>query len=179
LKGWAAIVKSLGQPAPTVQRWVLKDALTRVGRYVAAVELEGWLTPEAGAKQTVHIPSASDDLLTDLQRGLLEARKNSQIIVVPDRVLVSRRNRSPLRRRDLPSARTLHEHYGRGFLPEFLNAADFAQEEVPRFVNGSAFVHTNPTNEPITSGLPVRTKPLARRTLPRARCRRHRRFEGS
>ena len=29
----------------------------------------------------------------------------------------------------------------------------------------SAFVAINPTDEPITSGLPVRTKPLARRTL--------------
>jgi len=31
---------------------------------------------------------------------------------------------------------------------------------------------------PIKEELPVRTKPLARRTLPRARCMPHRRFKG-
>jgi len=38
-------------------------------------ELERWLTQEAGAKQTVHIPSENADLLADLKRGLSEARK--------------------------------------------------------------------------------------------------------
>jgi hypothetical protein len=78
LKGWAAIAKFLGQPVPTVQRWATEGMpVTRVGRYVAAspAELEGWLTLEAGAKETVHIPSANADLLADLKRGLLEARK--------------------------------------------------------------------------------------------------------
>jgi hypothetical protein len=78
LKGWAAIAKFLGQPVPTVQRWGTEGMpLTRIGRYVAAspAELERWLTREAGANQTVHIPSAKDDLLTDLMRGLSEARK--------------------------------------------------------------------------------------------------------
>lgn len=78
LKGWAAIAKFLGQPVPTVQRWATEGMpLTRIGRYVAAspAELEGWLTREAGAKETVHIPSANADLLADLKRGLSEARK--------------------------------------------------------------------------------------------------------
>ena len=78
LKGWAAIAKFLGQPVPTVQRWATEGMpLIRIGRYVAAspAELERWLTREAGAKETVHIPSANTDLLADLKRGLSEARK--------------------------------------------------------------------------------------------------------
>jgi hypothetical protein len=78
LKGWAAIAKFLGQPIPTVQRWGTEGMpLTRIGRYVAAspAELEGWLTREAGAKAMVHISSSNADLLTDLKRGLSEARK--------------------------------------------------------------------------------------------------------
>lgn len=78
LKGWAAIAKFLGQPIPTVQRWATEGMpLTGIGRYVAAspAELERWLTREAGAKETVHIPSASTDLLADLKRGLSVARK--------------------------------------------------------------------------------------------------------
>ena len=78
LKGWAAIANFLGQPIPTVQRWATEGMpLTRIGRYVAAspAELERWLTLEAGAKETVHIPSAGTDLLADLKRGLSVARK--------------------------------------------------------------------------------------------------------
>ena len=78
LKGWAAIAKFLGQPVATVQRWASEGMpVTRIGRYVAAspAELERWLTREAGAKDTVHIPSANTDLLTDLKRGLSEVRK--------------------------------------------------------------------------------------------------------
>ena len=78
LKGWAAIAKFLGQPVPTVQRWGSEGMpLTRIGRYVAALpaELERWLTQEAGAKQTVHIPCENADLLADLKRGLSEACK--------------------------------------------------------------------------------------------------------
>ena len=78
LKGWPAIAKFLSQPVATVQRWGNEGMpLTRIGRYVAAspAELERWLTREAGAKQTVHIPSANTDLLADLKRGLSEVRK--------------------------------------------------------------------------------------------------------
>ena len=78
LKGWAAIAKFLGQPVSTVQRWATEGMpLTRIDRYVVAspAELECWLTREAGANQAVHIPSANTDLLTDLKRGLSEARK--------------------------------------------------------------------------------------------------------
>ncbi len=78
LKGWAAIAKFLSQPVSTVQRWASEGMpLTRIGRYVAAspAELERWLTREAGAKETVHIPSANTDLLADLKRGLSEVRK--------------------------------------------------------------------------------------------------------
>jgi len=81
LKGWAAIAKFLSQPIPTVQRWASEGMpLTRLGRYVAAspAELERWLTREAGAKETVHIPFANTDLLADLKRGLSEARKTHQ-----------------------------------------------------------------------------------------------------
>src|SRR5258705_7293234 len=78
LKGWVAIAKFLSQPVSTVQRWGNEGMpVTRIGRYVSATpaELERWLTREAGAKETVHIPSANSDLLADLKRGVSEARK--------------------------------------------------------------------------------------------------------
>jgi len=78
LKGWAAIAKFLSQPVPTVQRWSNEGMpVTRIGRYVAASpsELERWLTREAGAKETIHIPSGKTDLVADLKRGLSEARR--------------------------------------------------------------------------------------------------------
>jgi hypothetical protein len=78
LKGWAAIARFLSQPVSTVQRWATEGMpVTRIGRYVAAspIELQNWLTREAGAKETVHIPSANSDLMADLRRGLSEARK--------------------------------------------------------------------------------------------------------
>ncbi len=59
LKVWAAIAKFLGQPVPTVQRWAQQKEcrLLASARDVAAspAELEGWLTREAGEKETVHI----------------------------------------------------------------------------------------------------------------------------
>ena len=79
LKGWPAIAKFLSQPVSTAQRWASEGMpVTRIGRYVAAspAELERWLTREAGAKETVHIPSPNTDLLADLKRGLSEARKS-------------------------------------------------------------------------------------------------------
>jgi len=78
LKGWAAIAKFLSQPVSTAQGWANEGMpVTRIGRYVAAspAKLERWLTREAGAKETVHIPSANTDLLSDLKRGLSEVRK--------------------------------------------------------------------------------------------------------
>jgi hypothetical protein len=78
LKGWPTIAKFLSQPVSTVQRWANEGMpVTRIGRYVAAspAELERWLTREAGAKDTLHIPSGKTDLLADLKRGLSEARK--------------------------------------------------------------------------------------------------------
>jgi hypothetical protein len=78
LKGWAAIAKFLSQPVSTVQRWATEGMpVTRIGRYVAASpeELERWLTRESGTKETVHIPSPKTDLLTDLKRGLSQARQ--------------------------------------------------------------------------------------------------------
>src|SRR2546430_15507248 len=78
LKGWAGIARFLSQPVSTVQRWASEGMpVTRIGRYVAAspAELERWLTREAGAKKTVHIPSTDTDLLADLKRGVSEARK--------------------------------------------------------------------------------------------------------
>ena len=78
LKGWPAIAKFLSQPPSTVQRWANEGMpITRIGRYVAAspADLERWLTREAGAKETLHIPSETTDLLADLKRGLSEARK--------------------------------------------------------------------------------------------------------
>ena len=79
MKGWAAIAKFLSQPVSTVQRWANEGMpVIRMGRYVASspAELERWLTREAGAKETVHIPSANTDLLADLKRGVSEARKS-------------------------------------------------------------------------------------------------------
>jgi len=78
LKGWPAIAKFLSQPVSTVQRWATEGMpVTRIGRYVAAspVELERWLSREAGVKQTVHIPTENTDLVADLKRGLSEVRK--------------------------------------------------------------------------------------------------------
>jgi hypothetical protein len=78
LKGWPAIAKFLSQPISTVQRWANEGMpVARIGRYVAASppELECWLTREAGANETLHIPSEQTDLLADLKRGLSEARK--------------------------------------------------------------------------------------------------------
>ena len=78
LKGWTAIAKFLSQPVSTAQRWANEGMpVTRIGRYVVAspAELERWLTREAGAKATVHIPAANTDLLSDLKRGLSEVRK--------------------------------------------------------------------------------------------------------
>jgi hypothetical protein len=78
LKGWPAIAKFLSQPVSTVQRWANEGMpVTRIGRYVAAsrVELESWLTREAGAKETLHIPNEKTDLVADLRRGLSEVRK--------------------------------------------------------------------------------------------------------
>ncbi len=79
LKGWAAIAKFLSQPVSTVQRWANEGMpLTRIGRYVAAspADLERWLTQEAGAKETLHIPNEKTDLVADLKRGLSEVRKD-------------------------------------------------------------------------------------------------------
>ena len=79
LKGWAAIAKFLSQPVSTVQRWANDGMpLTRIGRYVAAspADLERWLTREAGAKETLHIPNEKTDLVADLKRGLSEVRKD-------------------------------------------------------------------------------------------------------
>jgi hypothetical protein len=78
LKGWGAIATFLSQPISTAQPWANEGIpVTRIGRYVAAspAELERWLTREACAKETLHIPSKKTDLLADLKRGLSEARK--------------------------------------------------------------------------------------------------------
>ena len=61
-----------------MQRWANEGMpVTRIGRYVAAspAELERWLSREAGAKQTVYIPTDNTDLVADLKRGLSEVRK--------------------------------------------------------------------------------------------------------
>ena len=63
-----------------MQRWANEGMpVTRIGRYVAAspAELERWLTREAGAKETLHIPAENADLTADLKRGLSEVPKNS------------------------------------------------------------------------------------------------------
>ncbi len=89
----AAIAKFLGQPVPTVQRWANEGMpLTRIGRYVAAspTELEHWLTREAGAKETVHIPSAKADLLADLiARPVGSSQDSSQAFSFLNKGLVS------------------------------------------------------------------------------------------
>ena len=77
LKGWTAIAKFLSQPVSTAQRWANEGMpVTRIGRYAPASRVSQ-RSNSAGdaAEATVHIPSASTDLLSDLKRGLSEVRK--------------------------------------------------------------------------------------------------------
>lgn len=78
LVGWPTIAAYLGQPVAVAQRWGKSGMpVERKGRSMTAKaeELSQWLGKEAGAKAPVHIAQASDeDLLTDLRRGLKEAR---------------------------------------------------------------------------------------------------------
>jgi hypothetical protein len=79
LRGWTAIANHLGQPASTAQRWAKAGMpVKRSGRYITAVpeELNAWLGQQTGTAQPFHISRSSErDLVTDLKRGLAEARK--------------------------------------------------------------------------------------------------------
>ena len=79
LQGWKAIAEYLGQPVASAQRWA-KDGMPvqRSGRFVTAdaKALDQWIARESHAAAPVHIPRAGErDLVAELQRGLLAARK--------------------------------------------------------------------------------------------------------
>jgi hypothetical protein len=82
LTGWPKIAKYLGQPVSVAHRWA-KDGLPveRKGRAMTAKPegLSKWLGNEVGAQAPVHIAQSSDeDLLTNLRRGLKDARSSKR-----------------------------------------------------------------------------------------------------
>lgn len=83
LKGWKEIAEFLGQSPATVQHWAKSGMpVARQGRYVTASveELSRWLGRESGTREPVHIAGASDqDLLSDLKRGVAQARATRKI----------------------------------------------------------------------------------------------------
>lgn len=82
LKGWREIAAYLAQSVATAQRWAKSGMpVARSGRYVIAEpdELNRWVGRESGASAPVHISHAGDaDLLSELKRGLREARGNAK-----------------------------------------------------------------------------------------------------
>jgi hypothetical protein len=82
LTGWPTIAKYLGQPVAVAERWA-KDGMPveRKGRSMTAraEELSKWLGKEAGVQSPLHIAQSSDeDLLTNLRRGLKDARTSKR-----------------------------------------------------------------------------------------------------
>jgi hypothetical protein len=82
LTGWPTIARYLGQPVTVAQRWA-KDGMPveREGRSMTAraEELSKWLGKEAGVQSPLHIAQSSDeDLLTNLRRGLKDARTSKR-----------------------------------------------------------------------------------------------------
>jgi hypothetical protein len=72
LKGWQQIAGFLGQPTSVAQRWAKSGMpIRREGRSVHASpeELNRWLGRES-AGERVHIANESDDLSSELKRGL-------------------------------------------------------------------------------------------------------------
>jgi hypothetical protein len=72
LKGWQQIAAFLGQPTSVAQRWAKSGMpITREGRSVHASpeQLNRWLGRES-ADEPFHIATESDDLSSELKRGL-------------------------------------------------------------------------------------------------------------
>jgi len=83
LTGWREIAEFLGQSQATVQRWAKSGMpVAKQGRYVtaSAEELARWLGRESGTRKPVHIAAVGErDLLSDLKRGVAEARGRREI----------------------------------------------------------------------------------------------------
>ena len=78
LKGWQQIATFLGQPTSVAQRWAKSGMpVTHVGRRVQASpeELNRWLGREVS--EPVQIATETDDLTSELKRGLSFARKHT------------------------------------------------------------------------------------------------------
>jgi hypothetical protein len=77
LKGWQQIATFLGQPTSVAQHWAKSGMpITREDRSVHASpeELNRWLGRES-AGEPIHIATESDDLSSELKRGLAFVRK--------------------------------------------------------------------------------------------------------
>ena len=76
LKGWQQIATFLGLPISAAQRWARSGMpVTREGRRVKASpeELNRWMERETS--EPVHIATESDDLSSELRRGLSYVKK--------------------------------------------------------------------------------------------------------
>jgi hypothetical protein len=81
LKGWQQIAAFLGQPTSVAQRWAKSGMpITRGGRNVGASpeELNRWLGRES-AGEPVHIATESEDLSSELKRGLSFVRERGNV----------------------------------------------------------------------------------------------------
>ena len=78
LNGWQKIADFLGQPVSVAERWAKSGMpVTHVGRRVQASpeELNLWLGREVS--EPVQIATETDDLTSELKRGLSFARKHT------------------------------------------------------------------------------------------------------
>src|ERR1019366_9265123 len=78
LNGWQKIADFLGQPVSVAERWAKSGMpVTHVGRRVQASpeELNRWLGREVS--EPVQIATETDDLTSELKRGLSFARKHT------------------------------------------------------------------------------------------------------
>jgi hypothetical protein len=81
LKGWQQIAGFLGQPTSVAQRWAKSGMpITREGRsiYASPEELNRWLGRES-AGEPVHIATESNDLSSELKRGLSFVRDRGNV----------------------------------------------------------------------------------------------------
>jgi hypothetical protein len=80
LTGWKAIAEFLGQPLSVAQRWAGSGMpVEREGRrvYASPDELNRWLGRQS-SNEPLHIASETDDLSTELKRGLAYIRKQEK-----------------------------------------------------------------------------------------------------
>jgi phage terminase Nu1 subunit (DNA packaging protein) len=81
LQGWNQIAAFLGQPLSVAQRWAKSGMpVIRGGRRVHASpdELNRWLARESSG-EPVHIATESENLASDLKRGLSNVRKHARL----------------------------------------------------------------------------------------------------